>query len=156
MTVEIKEVKINQKDILERLLQLYLHNLSLDFPIEFDSNVGEYKYDDINKYFEFKNNKAFFIYYQNELAGFVLIDLFEELNVIQELFVLNNYKRRGVGKIAINKVFDQFKGNWEIKAVPYSKSAESFWQNVINEYTKGNFKLEHVGKYERAIFTFEN
>lgn len=156
MDIKLKEIKLNQQNILENLLQLYLHNLSLDFPIEFDSNVGKYKYDDINKYFESKNNKAFFIYYQNELAGFVLIDLFKELNVIQELFILNNYKRRGIGKIAINKVFDQFKGNWEIKTVPCSKSAESFWQNVVSEYTKGNFNLEHVGKYNRAIFTFKN
>lgn len=44
----------------------------------------------------------------------------------------------------------------EIKVVPCSKIAESFWKNVVSEYTKGNFKLEYVGKYERAIFTFEN
>ena len=30
-------------------MQLYLHNISLSFPINFDSNTGIYKYDDIEK-----------------------------------------------------------------------------------------------------------
>ena len=49
-----------------------------------------------------------------------------------------------------------YNGNWIIKAVPNSKTAENFWYNVINEYTNNNFELEHIGKYERAEFKFNN
>ena len=91
MEITLKEIKIEQKDILEKLLQLYLHNISSDFPMDFNSNTGLYEYDDINKYFENENNKAFFILKENDIAGFILIDILDEKNIIQEIFVLNNW-----------------------------------------------------------------
>ena len=156
MEITLKEIKIEQKDILEKLLQLYLHNISSDFPMDFNSNTGLYEYDDINKYFENENNKAFFILKENDIAGFILIDILDEKNIIQEIFVLNNYKRKGIGKIATNMIFDKYKGNWEIKSLPCSKTAENFWINSIKEYTKDNYNLEYIGKFNRAVITFNN
>lgn len=156
MNITLKKIEIGKKEILNNLIQLYLHNLSLSFPIDFDSKRGLYEYDDIEKYFINENNKAFFILNDNEIAGFMLIDFFEEKNVVQEIFILNNYKRKGIGKIATKILFDEFKGNWEIKAVPCSESAEKFWIAIVKEYTNDNFNLEYVGKYNRAILTFNN
>ena len=45
MKIEVEKVTISERDKLEKLLQLYLHDLSLYFPITFDSNTCEYKYD---------------------------------------------------------------------------------------------------------------
>ena len=73
MDITLKEIKLEKKDILNNLMQLYLHNVSLSFPMDFDSNTGMYEYDDIEKYFESDNNKAFFILKENEIAGFMLI-----------------------------------------------------------------------------------
>lgn len=118
MDITLKKIELEKKHILDNLMQLYLHNISLSFPIDFDSNTGIYKYDDIEKYFENENNKAFFILKEKEIAGFMLIDFTDEKNVVQEIFVLNNYKRKGVGKITVSMLFDKFKGNWEIKSLP--------------------------------------
>ena len=49
-----------------------------------------------------------------------------------------------------------YRGNWVIKVVPNSIQAEIFWNKVIYNYTNNNFKVDHVGKYERAVFTFNN
>ena len=52
MDITLKKIELEKKHILDNLMQLYLHNISLSFPIDFDSNTGIYKYDDIEKYFE--------------------------------------------------------------------------------------------------------
>lgn len=156
MDITLKGIELEKKDILNNLMQLYLHNISLNFPIDFDSNTGMFGYDDIEKYFENDNNKAFFILKENEIAGFMLIDLLNEKNIIQEMFVLNNYKRKGVGKTAVSILFNKFKGNWEIKSLPCSENSEKFWISSVKEYTKDKFNLEYVGKFNRAVLTFNN
>ena len=154
MDITLKEIELEKKDILNNLMQLYLHNISLNFPMDFDSNTGMYGYDDIEKYFENDNNKAFFILKENEIAGFMLIDLSDEKNIVQEMFILNNYKRKGVGKIAVSILFDKFRGNWEIKSLPCSERAEKFWISSVKEYTNDQFNLEYIGKLNRAVLTF--
>lgn len=90
MEIKIERVKISERKKLENLLQLYLHDLSLYFPIEFNSKTCKYEYD-LNKYFE--NDYAYFIKSSNDILGFILVD--NNLNddyEISEMFVLNNYK----------------------------------------------------------------
>lgn len=118
MDISVEKVTSIERTNLEKLLQLYLHDLSLYFPITFDSKVCEYEYD-LNKYFD--NNYAYFIKSGNDILGFVLVDDNSENNYeISEMFVLNNYKGKKVGEEAVKKIFDIYKGNWTIKAVPLS------------------------------------
>lgn len=154
--IELKEVTLKGKEILERLMQLYLHNISLDFPMEFNSKNGMYQYDDLDKYFSDEEHKALFILSENEICGFTLIDLLNDKNIVQEMFVLNHCKRKGIGKQAINIIFDKYKGEWEIKSLPCSENASNFWISTVKEYTDDNFELEYVGKYNRAVLTFRN
>ncbi len=154
MEIAVEKVKNGERKKLERLLQLYLHDLSLCFPISFNSKICEYEYD-LNKYFV--NNYAYFIKSNNDILGFVLVDDNLENNYeISEMFVLNNYKGRKIGEEAVKKIFDIYRGNWTIKVVPLSPIAESFWKKAVNNYTNGNFKLEHTGKYNRAELYFSN
>ena len=154
MNVEIRKIAKREKKKVEKLLQLYLHDLSEYFPIPFDSKKCEYKYD-LSKYFE--TDYAYFIKQDNKIVGFILIDDNKNDNYeISEIFILNNYKRHKIGEQAVIKVFNKYKGNWVIKAVPLSPIAESFWKKTINNYTNGNYKLEYTGKYNRAEFNFYN
>ena len=124
LQVSVEKVASIERKKLEKLLQLYLHDLSLYFPITFDSKVCEYEYN-LNKYFD--KNYAYFIKSSDDILGFVLVDVNLEDNYeISEMFVLNNYKGKKVGEEAVKKIFDIYKGNWTIKAVPLSPIAESF------------------------------
>lgn len=156
MDINVRLVKKEELPVLERLLQLYLHDISLYFPIEFDGNSGLYLYDDLAKYFNDSNNYPYFIEYDGSIAGFILIDVVDNCNIVQEMFVINSYRSLGIGKVAINKIFDTYKGKWIIKVVPNSIKAEKFWNRTIDEYTCGNYCVEKVGKYNRAVFTFDN
>lgn len=154
MNIELIKVNKNEKEKLEKLLQLYLHDLSIYFPIDFDSEKCEYKYD-LDKYFN--NDFAYFIKSYNNILGFILIDNNGESNYeISEMFVLNNYKNKKVGTISVIKAFALYKGKWTIKAVPKSEIAEKFWVKVVSEYTNNNYELYHTGKYDRAELYFSN
>lgn len=154
MNIELIKVNKNEKEKLEKLLQLYLHDLSIYFPLDFDLEKCEYKYD-LDKYFN--NDFAYFIKSDNNILGFILIDNNGESNYeISEMFVLNNYKNKKVGTISVIKAFTLYKGKWTIKAVPKSEIAEKFWVKVVSEYTNNNYELYHTGKYDRAELYFSN
>lgn len=150
----LKEIDIKEKEKLENLMQLYLHDLSLYFPITFNSNSCLYEYD-LDKYFD--GNYAYFIKERDNILGFILIDDNKNNNYeISEMFILNNYKGNKIGSCAVCKVLDMHPGNWTIKAVPLSKPAEMFWEKVVKEYTNDNYKIEYVGKYNRLELYFNN
>ena len=152
----LERITSDKKIILDRLFQLYYHDISLEFPLDLDNETMLYEVDDLSKYFEGDNNKGYFIKYEDKIAGFVLVDLYEDKNVIDQIFVLNNFKGHGLAKQVVFIVFDKFKGNWEIKAVPESKRAEGFWLKVVNEYTNGDYTEERIGRYNRLMLTFNN
>ena len=155
MNIELKEIKNNDKSKFDKLLQLYLHDLALYYPAPFNYEMLEYEYDNIEKYF--KEDYAYFIIFNKQIVGFILIDDNKNNNYeISEIFILNQFKNMGIGKKVVLMMFDKYKGNWTIKAVPNSTKAENFWNNVIKDYTNNNFKIEHTGKYNRAEFYFSN
>ena len=84
------------------------------------------------------------------------LPLYAVENIVQEMFVLNNFKRKGIGSKAVIELFDNHKGNWKIKSLPLSKQAESFWINIVKEYTNNNLEVDYIGKYNRAIISFNN
>ena len=155
--ITIDRFKNEERNILDNLLQLYLHDLSLWFPIDFDSKEGKYIYDDLSKYFDGSNNYAYLLKDDENIIGFSLVDTSEDNTMVfQEMFILNNYKSKGYGKEVVTKIFDMHKGDWVIKAVPCSPKAENFWKKTIEEYTNNTYELEHTGKYNRAEFRFNN
>lgn len=154
--IKLVKVNNNNKNKLNRLMQLYLHEISSVFPIDFDSKKCIYIYDDLDKYINDSTKYAFLIKENECIKGFILADQDGSEMSIQEIFVLNNYKRNGIGEQAACTIFNKFKGNWTIKAVPKSIDAELFWKKTITDYTSGNYNMERIGKYNRAVFTFNN
>lgn len=154
MDIELEKVELKDKIKLERLLELYLHDLSLYFPLPFNSEECKYDYN-LDKYFI--DNYAYFIKDNNNILGFILIDDNKNNNYeVSEIFILNNYKRNNIGGISISKIFDIYRGNWTIKAVPNSIPAEAFWIKIVSNYTNGNYKIAYIGKYNRLELYFNN
>ena len=61
MNISVEKVASSERTNLEKLLQLYLHDLSLYFPITFDSKVCEYEYD-LQKAVLFANFASIFLF----------------------------------------------------------------------------------------------
>lgn len=156
MMEKLVKITKSQKSILDNLLQIYLHDISLYFPIDFNSVKGRYEYDDISKYFKNSENQAYFLVDDDNIVGFTLIDKIDDSHVIQEFFIMNNYKRKGLGKKFVFKIFDSISSHWIIKVLPKSPVAEQFWKKTIKEYTNNKFNKLYIGRFNRAVYEFNN
>jgi predicted acetyltransferase len=153
MNVELEKVYNDKRYIIEKLMQLYLHELVLYFPMGFNSEICGYQYN-LDKYFN--DQHAYLIKDGSDILGFVFYNHYSDIHEISEIFILNNHKGQGIGEIAAKKIFDQFRGTWVIKAVPNSIKAENFWKKTINNYTNSNYEMNRTGKHDRAVFSFNN
>jgi predicted acetyltransferase len=61
---------------------------------------------------------------------------------MSEFFVMYKYRKMGIGTYAANKIFDKFKGKWQLKRHPKNEASVKFWNKVIAEYTKGKYELK--------------
>lgn len=148
LKISLEPIKIEEKQALKNLGELYIYDLSLLTPMGVD-DFGLYDdLDDIDLYWTEKNRHPYFIKVNGKLAGFVLvydgrqIEGIESNYAIDDFFIMNKYKRQGVGKYAAKHIFEKYKGKWQIWFHPSNKSAKSFWTNIVKEYT--NDKYESV------------
>lgn len=162
MDIKIEKIEAKDKSVLVNLFQLYLHDITASLPMEVNEH-GLFEYNEIDYYFNNDPNYfAYFIKVDNQYAGFALIDdnfMFLEKKPnhydFSEMFVLNAYKGKGIGKEVAFQIFNMHKGTWEVKPVPRSDGAKRFWERTIKEYTKGNYKIEFP-KPNRTTFVFNN
>jgi len=145
MKIEIVPVKLDEKEILKNLLEKYDYEFS-QYDNRDVNKLGLYGYDYLDCYWTEENRWAFFIKVDGNLAGFVMVNDFAEAKEetdysVSEFFVLYKYRRCGVGKYAVFTVLDMFKGRFQLRRHPKNIISVYFWNNVINEYTKGNYKL---------------
>ncbi|UHA73784.1 GNAT family N-acetyltransferase [Paenibacillus sp. 481] len=147
----IKAVQSEEKPILQHLMQFYFYDFSeyVYCDVETDGWFGAYPA--LDSYWEDSGKYPFFIMQNGKYAGFVFVRWVEKLvpesteqlqqghYSIAEFFVMKKYRRSGIGRVAAEWVFNQFKGNWEVFQMGNNKPAHQFWVAIINDYTNGNF-----------------
>jgi aminoglycoside 6'-N-acetyltransferase I len=52
--------------------------------------------------------------------------------LIEEFFIVNRYRRSGVGLSAATELFRRYAGVWELGWLPENVGAEHFWKTVIS------------------------
>jgi ribosomal-protein-alanine N-acetyltransferase len=91
---------------------------------------GLYECIDFKKYWQTENSWPFLVRYNNELAGFVIIDKKgSEPNIdfnMAQFFILRKFKGKGLGKYVAHLSFSLFKGSWEVMVMPKNKGAYLF------------------------------
>lgn len=145
MKIEIVPVGIDEKEILRNLLEKYDYEFS-QYDNRGVNKLGLYGYQYLDNYWTEANRWAFFVYVDDNLAGFAMVNNYPEADeetdyTLAEFFIMYKYRRSGVGKTAAKKIFDMFKGRWQLKRHPKNIGSVFFWDNVINEYTNGNYRL---------------
>jgi len=147
MNISLEPVKIEEKEILKNLGELYIYELTQHTPVDV-GDLGLYDdLDDLDLYWTEENRYPFFIRVDSKLAGFILVfdgrqmEKIESNYSIDEFFILHKYKQQGIGKHCAKCIFDKFKGKWQIWFHPRNEVAKNFWTNLINEYTNGKFEV---------------
>ncbi len=143
MTFQLIYASKQFKDVIKNLMQFYIYDFSeyLDYHVE---NDGLYKsYENLDSYWDDESRKFPYIVMKGKkYAGFILIQKVQSENdffSIEEFFIMKKYRREGIGKASAIKIFNLYKGDWQIHQRENNLPARQFWKNVINEYTKGQF-----------------
>lgn len=152
---KLERVRLEDKDILYRLLQYSLFEESLTDLNEMNNDaIFEYKWFD--NYFQDDNREAYFIKEKqsNKILGFAMINQYMKKNTdghsIAEFMIIPKYRRLKIGKRVAVELFNMHKGIWEVKPSYDSKSAFLFWKSVIDEYTNDD------NIFDDGLFVFQS
>ena len=72
-------------------------------------------------------------------AGFIVISTNEEPYDVCEFFVLQEFRKKGIGQKLAFEVFDLYDADWTVKQLYAAENARLFWIKVIDKYTGGAF-----------------
>ena len=104
MNILIEPVKIGEKEILKNLGEYYIYDQSRYSSIDVNEFGLFDDLDDLDLYWTEENRYPLFIKVDDKLAGFILvydgrqIEEIESNYSIDDFFVMDKYKRQGVGK----------------------------------------------------------
>mgnify|MGYP000082201789 CR=1 FL=1 len=145
MELSMELVTKERKHIISRLMQFYLYDFTryLDFDLNEEGVFPAYP--GLESYWHSGNNKyPFLIIADGNIAGFALVDRLlrnsEGQFYMTEFFVMQKYRRSGVGTWAAHSLFDMFPGDWKVSQVRANTPARDFWHRAIGSYTKKPFK----------------
>lgn len=148
LKIDLIPAFMSDYSIIQNLGRFYIYELSRFCGIPYQSfkcpENGLIEFDDQKKYFMDKNHKAFVIRVDDELAGFVLVDISDVTHksdyFLSEFFIMAKFQGRGVGKEVAVKLFDYFKGTWALGVIPENTGALAFWRKVVGDYSKGEYQ----------------
>lgn len=138
MSVTLKEVLESEKSILRNLYSLYLHDLSkFTSMIDLEAD-GSFKYESLDKFWAIDGLSPYFIKLDGSIIGFILLlerpFLTKENDLeINDFFIINKYKGKGVAAQAAVKLFEAKKGKYFVMQVIENKRAVSFWRKLYLE-----------------------
>lgn len=154
MNFKLDKVTYADKDILYRLLQYSLFEESeTDFNEMNNDALFEYKWFD--SYFTDKDRDAYLIKSEEDkLLGFAMVNTnmkkSNKGHSIAEFMVIPKYRRQKIGKYIAHKLFDMYRGVWEVSPSYGSTKAFKFWEHIVCEYTKSNYS------FSDGIFVFNS
>lgn len=140
MKIEIIPAKIEQKPIVANLLELYAYDFTEFFDFDIGAN-GFYGYEWLPLYWTEPTRFPYLIYVDGKLAGLVLIQKGspisddKEVYDVSEFFIMKKYKRKKIGTRVAFKIWEMFKGHWQVRVLVENKIACSFWLNTIEKFT---------------------
>lgn len=143
MEISLERVGREQQSILWRLLQLYLHDMS-EFTQENVDEEGVYPYFYFDEYWAPASGEErypWFIRVDGALGGFAMVRVTEAgERQMCEFFVMRRFRRLGVGSVAARMIFESIPGEWWVHQLRENRGAQTFWPQVIETVTGGQFE----------------
>jgi len=145
MDLKLISASREYQNVIRNLMQFYIYDFSefAGHDVEEDGLFAAYPF--LEEYWKEEDHKFPYIVKKGEkYAGFVLVRFIESEKrnyfSIAEFFILKKYRREGIGKSIAEQIFNLHKGQWEVYQKESNKPAQLFWNKIIDEYTKGQFK----------------
>lgn len=136
--IELVEIRESDREVFWNVHQKYLYEMTNYYDDEMDDK-GNYHYDYFDAYFTEPNRKAYFIYYDKNLAGFAMINPYSYLDenpdyVLAEFTIFPIYRKKRIATNAIDIIFKSHVGSWEIKYNENNLPAKKLWNKVCAKY----------------------
>ena len=145
MQIELVPAVPGDATALVNLLQYYVYDLTevVDSALGGD---GRFVVPSLDAYWSDAWRHPYLVRVDGKLAGFALVQQRsritgdESTRDVAQFFVMRRYRRQGVGAIVATRVFDSFRGRWEVRELKANHAAIAFWRRVIGAYTNGNYE----------------
>lgn len=119
--------------VLERLWQLYAHDLS-EFRGSLPDGEGLFRAGRLPIYLAEPDRACHLVLHDDAVVGFGLVrGLVAEPRVLGELFVLRAVRRAGVGAEAARLLLAAYPGCWEVAFQEANPGAARFWRRLAAE-----------------------
>jgi predicted acetyltransferase len=154
--VRIEQVTPRERDVLWRYLQFYIYDMSRFTGAQPDNGVFPYRHFDAY-WREDERRSAWWAKVGGEIAGFALVrfDAGEGCHEIAEFFVVNRWRRRGVGLAFARQLLGRFPGLWRLHELANNGGAIAFWRCVLGgfaPYTEASLTYaDGLGRIEQRF-----
>jgi predicted acetyltransferase len=151
------------KEWIESVYRDYLDDLSpLNTGVFSTTSLGEIGYsesDQLARWFGDSSVNPLVIVRGSEPVGFAMVargaasaDKSPVDYRMAEFFVARTFRRRGVGRLAVELILNRFAGRWEITEYLRNPVAVSFWRRVVANYTQGRYQERVMNGEVRQVF----
>lgn len=144
MQIELQRALLHDAPILTNLFQYYVYDMGEIVDLDVGPD-GRFAPRPLDAYWSDPWRHPHIVRVDGNLAGFALVHQRSRITAdehtwdVAEFFVMRKYRRHGVGSAVATRVFDAFRGPWEVRELNSNHAAIAFWRRVIAAYTKGNF-----------------
>jgi len=144
MKFELIQFKISEKELLSKMLYVYLKEID---PQQIENiALANFTYKYLDSYWQETNRIPIKIQFGTKVLGFALINDytknsdFKAERSIAEFYIKPQFRLKSIGKLVAFEIFDEYKGKWEVRQEANNHSAYKFWNKIIAEYTGNSFK----------------
>lgn len=152
MDITYERISYEKAGVLKKLFEFYNYEFGPYLDKMELNEEGQYKYKDVNIYFNYPAYDPYFIRVNQKLAGFVIVKKIEEIQstifTIDQFFITRKYSGQGVGRMIAKQIFAQYSGLWRVSQVETNYSAQAFWRKVIKEYTNNSYTERYNDRRE--------
>ena len=153
--LKLVPVRAEERELLWNINQKYLYEMTNFYPDEMDGE-GNLHYGYFDEYFRDPKRKAFFIYNDEKMVGFVMIHPYSVIGgapdyTMAEFTIFPSYRKNHLATEAAGLIFSTYKGKWEIKFNEKNEPAKALWTRVTADYLPTVHRLNEV----ETVLTFE-
>lgn len=145
MNFKLVQASKEYKNVIGNLMQLYMYDFSEYTKSDVEDDGLFAAYPDLEAYWKEENHKFSYVIRKDEkYVGFVLVRFIEseERNYfsIVEFFIMKKYRRKGIGKVAVEQIFNLHKGRWEVYQMESNNRLKCFGTRLLMNIQKDSLK----------------
>lgn len=154
--IKLVPVKLEERERFRNINQKYLYEMTIFYPDVMDED-GNLHYGHFDEYFIDPKRKAFFLYNDDTMVGFAMINPYSVIGhnpdfTLAEFTIFPSYRRNHFALEAANIILSVYHGKWEIKYNEKNIAAKNLWTKVTAEYKPSVYHLNEM----ETVFEFSN